>query len=114
LVLLDKFRHRHELFYLPDAVTLDYDAARRVIGATDYSDNTTHYAYDARNNLAHVTDVHGGRTEYAYESINVRIVQPDYAEERFAYDLLDRLIAEQGFGGRRTGYPTADPSTLPK
>ena len=76
---------------------LDYDAADRIVAATDPLGRTVTYDYDAGGRLIRVTDPAGGVTSYAYDGQDrlVRITDPrGVVVARNRYDANGR-VAEQ-------------------
>ncbi|UNV83824.1 PAAR-like domain-containing protein [Neisseria macacae] len=86
--------------------TFGYDAAGRLKTHTDGEGYTTSYEYGQDGLPTRRTNALGHTFGYHYDKARrlVGLTNENGARYRFAYDVLDRLIAESGFDHKLTGY----------
>ena len=83
-----------------------YDAQGRLIANHDALGRTTFYQLDSEGRPVARVDALGHRLDYCYDGFGrlATLRNENNSHYRFAWDRLDRLIAEQGFDGRRMDY----------
>ena len=89
-----------------------YDAAGRVVAATDALGHTTRYNYDERGHLTAITDPLGGRTERGYDELGRLVAETDPLGRTTRFALRRRRPARRAARPDR-GPASAGPTTGP-